>query len=250
MVFGNSYLRWGIPCEVDGLWAQSGGFVWLGRHRRRFDVHAGNVTLGSICTAMEVANEGAGRGPLRRLLAYSKSFICADIAGGDSVLACETQSREVFPRWRGPTKLFDIEETGATATFQRQTFEVARYCVRKRLDRKDVHEDEWQNTKRTGDPRMSRPPACPDMTQARGFVVGKSMDLVEIEQDAGVVGPSADLMRKHSITSPRLIPVPESPTLSIRLPPVPPKGDIRAGVGILRSRLRPLPSPCIGYRKV
>ena len=74
---------------------------------------------------------------------------------------------------------------------------------------------------------MSRAPVCPDMQETPLEGAGKSLDLVDIEQDAGSGGPSAALAREPSAISPRLIPVPDSHTLSIQLLPVPSSGDTR-----------------------
>ena len=77
--------------------------------------------------AQEATLKEIARSKLRRLLAYSKSFNCADIAGGDDVPFYKAQSRKGPPRWRGPAKILEIDETGVTAPFQSQTFNVARY---------------------------------------------------------------------------------------------------------------------------
>ena len=42
------------------------------------------------------------------------------------------------PRWRGPAKILDIDESGVALTFQSQTFKVARYCVRRKVEEKDL----------------------------------------------------------------------------------------------------------------
>ena len=42
--------------------------------------------------------------------------------------------------------IFDIDETGATVKFQAQTFEAARYSVRKRVEGEDVEKVEWGPT--------------------------------------------------------------------------------------------------------
>ena len=76
----------------------------------------------------EVANS-----KLRRLLAYNKTFNCADIKVGDLVLFYKAPHRKSRPRWRGPALLLDIDETGATVKYQTQSFKVARYCVRKQV---------------------------------------------------------------------------------------------------------------------
>ena len=46
-------------------------------------------------------------------------------------------------KWRSPAFLLDIDEAGFAAKFQRQTFEVARYCGRKQVGPQDVGDVEW-----------------------------------------------------------------------------------------------------------
>ena len=42
------------------------------------------------------------------------------------------------PRWWGPAAILDIDESGVVLKFQSQTFKVARYCVRRKLEEKDL----------------------------------------------------------------------------------------------------------------
>ena len=51
-------------------------------------------------------------------------------------------NRESTPGWRGPAKVSDGEESGAIANSQSRTFKVARYCVRKKAEEKDVEDVE------------------------------------------------------------------------------------------------------------
>ena len=71
--------------------------------------------------AQEATMKGIANSNLRRLLAGNKSCNCADIDGGDTA-----QSRKSSPRYRGPAEILEIDETGVTASFQSQTFKVAR----------------------------------------------------------------------------------------------------------------------------
>ena len=75
----------------------------------------------------EAAPREAANSKLRSLLPYNKSFNCADVAVGGSFLCYEAQSRESSPRWRGPARILDIDDTGATAIFQSQTLMVDRH---------------------------------------------------------------------------------------------------------------------------
>ena len=68
---------------------------------------------------------------LRRPLASNKLFNCADAHVGDSAPPLKAPNRESAPRRRGPAKILDIDDAGATVKFQSQTFKVSRYCVRK-----------------------------------------------------------------------------------------------------------------------
>ena len=75
---------------------------------------------------------------LRRLLAYNKTFHCADNKVGDLVLFYEAPRQKSQPRWRGPALILDIDETGATAKYQTQSFKVAWYSVRKHVKETSV----------------------------------------------------------------------------------------------------------------
>ena len=73
----------------------------------------------------EVAN-----GELRCLLAYKRTSNCADIKIGGSALSYNSGDRTGAPQWGGSACIQDIDETGASARYPGQTFEVARYRVR------------------------------------------------------------------------------------------------------------------------
>ena len=80
--------------------------------------------------SQEAAQKEVANSQLRRLLAYNKSCNCADAQAGDSSLFYKASSRKCAQRWRGPAKISDIDDSGATAKFRSQTFKVARYRVR------------------------------------------------------------------------------------------------------------------------
>ena len=69
-------------------------------------------------------------GKLRRLLARNKSFNCTGVKIGNAALVYETANGKSALRGRGPAKILDVDQTGATAKPQSQTFIVARLCVR------------------------------------------------------------------------------------------------------------------------
>ena len=70
-------------------------------------------------------------------MARNKTFECVDIEVGDSVLFYKAPHKKGNPRWRGPAAILDIDESGVALKFQSQTFKVARYCVRRKLEEKD-----------------------------------------------------------------------------------------------------------------
>ena len=72
------------------------------------------------------------------------------------------------------------------------------------------------------------------------------MDLVDLQQDAGSGGPSADLTSGHSMASPRLIDVPGSPTLSMQLPSEPSQGDTGQVQASFDRHCAPSQTPAMG----
>ena len=90
--------------------------------------------------AQEAALKEVANSKLRRLPARKKSFKCTDVQIGDAAIFFEATNRKIKPRWRGPERILDIDETGATVKFQSQTSKVARFCVRKKVEEKDVEE--------------------------------------------------------------------------------------------------------------
>ena len=88
--------------------------------------------------AQEAARQEVANSKLRRPLAYRKTFSCTDVKIGDSVLFYKTPNRKSQPNRRGPARVLDIDETGAPARYQSQTFKVAQYYVRRRVDEKEV----------------------------------------------------------------------------------------------------------------
>ena len=62
---------------------------------------------------------------------------------GGAELFHKAVNRKGAPRWRGPAKILDIDDAGVTVKFQSQTFEEAQYCVREKVEGKDVEGAEW-----------------------------------------------------------------------------------------------------------
>ena len=70
--------------------------------------------------AQEAALKEVAKSKLRRLLAYNKTFNCADIKVGDSVLFYKAPHRKSQPRWRGPAPVLDVDETGVMVKYRTQ----------------------------------------------------------------------------------------------------------------------------------
>ena len=68
--------------------------------------------------------------------------------------------------------------------------------------------------------------------------VCKPVDVVGVEQETGSGGVSTDVARESSIASPRLMPAPDSPPLSVQLSPEP--STSTRSLSILGSQRRPL----------
>ena len=93
-------------------------------------------------TAQDAALRKAANGKLRRPLTYSKSSNCADAKIGDAALLKEAVDRRSAPRQRGPARLSDIDDAGATVSAPRQTSEVTGYCGGEEMGPQDVGEAE------------------------------------------------------------------------------------------------------------
>ena len=92
--------------------------------------------------AQDAALKECASSRLRRLLAYNKSSNCSDVKIGNAGILSEAASKESMPRCRGPALILDIDQTGATAKLQSQTFKVARFCARGKVEAKDVEDAE------------------------------------------------------------------------------------------------------------
>ena len=69
-------------------------------------------------------------------------FGCADVKVGGSATCKKAAGGKCVLKCRGPAVKLGIDETGATAKVQGQTFNVARYCVCKRADPIDAGDAE------------------------------------------------------------------------------------------------------------
>ena len=79
---------------------------------------------------------------LRILLAYNEFFMCTDVRIGDTAPYQKSMNRKIALRRRPLVRILDIDETGVAVKFQSRTFEVARFCLRRTVEEKDVGEVE------------------------------------------------------------------------------------------------------------
>ena len=131
MIFGANLAglsEWGDKDEDLPL-AQDSSLSRLVAQRRKLRMMAQGAALEDIADSR-----------LRRLLAYNKSFVRADLKIASTALPYKAQRKKGALRWRGPALISDIDETGVTAKFQSQTLKVARFCVRKKVEAGDVED--------------------------------------------------------------------------------------------------------------
>ena len=151
---------------------------------------------------------------LRRPLSRNKTFNCAEIDVGGMLLLYKAQNRKSSPRWRGPTEVLDIDETGATVSFQSQNFKAARYCVRKQMKDSEVTESCGKFFSAPGYPWMGPRGGGNGLAPILPEAAPKDNAMGDGELPTESGGKSTDTTEEASIASPRLIPKPESPTNS------------------------------------
>ena len=113
--------------------------------------------------AREAALKEVANSKLRGLLAYNKTRNCADVKIGNSVRFEKPPNRKSLPKWGGPACILEIDETGATARYQSQTFQAARNCVRKQVDEEEPGDKKGTPGLELSSDRYSPPaldPAC------------------------------------------------------------------------------------------
>ena len=115
----------------------------------------------------------------------------------------------------------DIDETGATESFQSQTFKVARNCVRKSLKETDVTDEEWQNSLHRGGPWAGQMGGGAAMVPILFDGTDKDQEMAGGEKPAESGGQPTEETGEPSMDSPRLIPVPDSPPHSAQPSPDP-----------------------------
>ena len=75
---------------------------------------------------------------LRRFSAHNQTVNCMDVSVGDMVLFYENPNRKGLPRWKGPAKVLELDETGVTVSFESKIFKVTRFCIRRRVPEPDI----------------------------------------------------------------------------------------------------------------
>ena len=136
-------------------------------------------------------------------MAYKKPFTCTDVRIGDAMLSYKAQNKQIEPRRTGPASIADIDETGATAKFQAQTFKVERSCARKKVEAKEVEDSEL-------DPMKVR-------LRSGGLDLGNQQELVDVEGDMdvdegdGIGAASTGVPESDSGLKPDAIPAPGPP---------------------------------------
>ena len=135
-----------VPCGVRFEFYQLVRSAGWGRGHA---VRAGYVDSGASCSALELrtmAREAAlgeiASSKVRLPLAHTQSFGRGDVKAGDSALSYKVVCRDSARWWRSPATIVDIDVTGVAVNFQGQTFNVAGFCARRRVDPKDVGEVE------------------------------------------------------------------------------------------------------------
>ena len=85
---------------------------------------------------------------MRRFASRNKYFKCADVQPGRSAPLNKSVGRRSAPKWCGPEAVIGTDAGGVTAKFQGQSYKVARYCVRRRVDPEVAGSVEWDPASR------------------------------------------------------------------------------------------------------
>ena len=75
-------------------------------------------------TTQEVAPAEVANSKLRRLLVFNETASCTDGEIGHVEIEIEASNREGAPRWRGPAKIPEIDDTGVTVELQSRTSKI------------------------------------------------------------------------------------------------------------------------------
>ena len=163
--------------------------------------------------AQEAALKEIANSKLRRLLAYNETFDCVDIKVGDTVLFYKAPHKKSNPRWRGPAAILDIDESGVTLEFQPQFFKVARYCVRRKLEEKDLPTGKTAGDNQLNfDWEMSQPLVHPTAHE-------DPPDSAWVPDEFPLEPPVSKELDTQSTASPKCVPVEDSTDASELIPP-------------------------------
>ena len=157
-------------------------------------------------TARGAALKGIVNSRLRRLLARNGPFSCGDVEIGDTAPFYKGRSQESATQWRGPDMILDIEETGVIVKIQSQTLKVAHFCVRKKVEAKDVEDAELGPLR-----ERFRLPGTDLGGRPRQVNVVADTD---VDRGYGADASSAGTPESESGSKPEMIPVQHSPALS------------------------------------
>ena len=159
--------------------------------------------------AQGAASEAVAYSKLRRLSGRKKSLFCAGVKIGDSALFYKAVKGRSAPRWRGPAKIPDIDETGVAAKFQSLTFKVVGYRVRKGEETQDVGEVDWNPASGKSDQWDGVPLEATSKTY--------NYEEIPLGEGENVTVTSTDVSHGPP-SSPRPVPIPAPPALSKPLP--------------------------------
>ena len=143
---------------------------------------------------------------------------------GDSAPSKKAADRNSPPRWRGPAKRLDIDETGVTADFRSQSLKVARHRASGKMDAQGVGEVQWGPASGTAAPWVGV--ALEDLGSVRkndGLPLGGEGDPVVSGTASPKESSDVNAISCSSSPAPRAVPVPGSPPLSVQLSFSPPR---------------------------
>ena len=131
----------------------------------------------------------------------------------DTALSSGAVKRKSAPRCGGPAKIVDVDRPGVTVKFQSQTFRAAHYSVRKKVGGKGVAEVEWGP--------MSSRSLLMEAVLWGNINSGTNGNETALDREKVDSAPNTGVPGDNSPISPEVIPVPASPSLSVRVPSSP-----------------------------